>query len=177
MIRRLALVEWDSDGKVCRILSETLIPPKGNVLDDLVVKMDRPHRLNQYDIDWCKRDDAYYGHFSGCWTGRAYLNRHVPGYRSKLWLADGIQCCGDGDDDRLLSDTEIAELGYDVVELAGTPEDLSQTCEETSCYWCSVCEDMLPQNDHCEHQRWCDACGVLLTVEDDPCAHPTEEGE
>ena len=166
---QLAYVEWCSTGKVCRMIREVPMHEDLGVLDQLVVKMDRPHRLKQYDVNWCERDACYYFNYSGSWTGRLYINRKIPGHRSKIWTLPHIQLCGDGldDDKRMLTPAEITERGYDFVgdeELSGAPTFID---EDIGCSWCTVCGDMLPDNELCPHMHYCD--GAIWGPEDGEC--------
>jgi hypothetical protein len=168
---KLVYVEWDADGRISRVIRETLLDDsKLNAADRIVNALDRPHQLTQFDVDWCNRDQCYYGHCSGHWSGRVYLNRHVNGHRSTFWAASHVQFCDDSCSSREIFSEQITERGYDRVILLNTPEDITRTCEEENCYWCSICEDTLPDNEPCEHASFCEPCGVLNTP-GDTCAH------
>jgi hypothetical protein len=74
-----------------------------------------------------------------------------------------------------LTPAEVSEIGYDRVELDVELLKEVRKAEERSCYWCSACKDMLPDNDVCEHMDWCDDCGVMNTPDDDECSHRRDE--
>ena len=162
----LAYVEWNSRGKVVRILRVHRVPPTVSAPDRIATALREGwvpnHRFDEFDVNWCERDQTYYIHEPGGTHGRIYLNGHVDGHRSKIWAPDDIEFCRADGDDRELTPEAIYELGYDQIELAEAPEDLSQTCEDQSCYWCGPCDDMLPENDECKHVYWCDMCGCLI---------------
>lgn len=168
--RRLVFVGWNDAGMVNRIVQETVVDDSDvNPLDRIVKRLARPHILSEWDVEWCKRDECYYVHETGGWTGRVYLNQLVEGYREKFWAEEGIEFSNGNGVELDISEKRISELGYDRVHLDGPPEDLSQTCEEQSCYWCCKCDDMIPSSDLCEHMYWCDNCGVVITPDESPC--------
>jgi hypothetical protein len=178
MSSKLVYVEWGSDGKVHRLIHE--IPyddTHQNIADRIVNKLTRPHRLDQWDVEWCKRDECYYVNESGGWSGRVYLNQMAGEHRCSFWAADHIEFCRATLRHEELTPAEISELGYDRVQLDKPPEDLAQTCEEEMCYWCSICEDMFPLNGNCAHQHWCDRCGTLITPDDAPCGEECRSDE
>jgi len=175
--RRLAYVSWNSDGKVDRIVHEDIHDDSAeNALERIARRLGRPHSLTEWDVNWCERDQDYYVHETGGWTGRLYLNRMIEGCQEKFWAADGIEFCLDTGGYDEITPEQVASLGYVRVLLPELPEDLTKTCEEQSCQWCESCDDMIPDNGLCSHMYWCGLCGVVIT-EDEECHHDIGERE
>jgi hypothetical protein len=173
----IAFVEWNSEGRVSRIIRGCMLDHSHlNTLDHIINTIDYPHQLEEWDVNWCKRDECYYVNYVGGWSGRVYLYKMMEGRRVKFWAADRVQFTDAtlGQDE--ITAEEITALGYDRVAPTPIPRDLTRVCEETHSDWCEICQDMLPSNDHCEHFYWCDDCGCL-SEKTDKCEHYCEEHE
>jgi hypothetical protein len=115
---------------------------------------------SHYDIDWCKRDENLYCHWSGGGPARPFIEvgRFVgapwpdPADRVKIWAAPGI-VLRDG------AETDLTVLGYErIAEPLGDPfEDAID--EDT--HYCGLCDDYLPWTTDtlCEHLHFCGNCG------------------
>jgi len=163
----IGAVEFDSDGRPCRIVR--MHYPAGSVLDQLLQVADRGHRLSEGYIDYCKRDGCYYQHEAGSWTGRLYLGKLVDGARHRLWAHPDITFSRITNDDPLI-ESEIAELGYDLID-GPTPSLAEFWMTDGVTYYCERCEDSLPEGDPCECVFWCDACGAYWDRWSEPCEH------
>lgn len=150
--------------------------PAGAVLDQLLKVVDHGHRLSEEDVNWCKRDQVYYQHDTGSWTGRVYLGRLMPGVRHRLWAAEDMTFSA-ANSDEMLSDDEISELGYDLDQDSPKPRLSPYTFYESPTYYCKRCDDHLPDTDHCDHVYWCGECGCLLDKRDEACEHYCRECE
>lgn len=112
-----------------------------------------------YDIDWCRRDESLYYHWSGGGPARPVMQvgRFVgapfpdPADRVKIW-APGIEL-RDGDE------TDLTVLGYErIAEPLGDP--FEDAIEEDT-HYCELCDDYLPNvsDQLCKHLRFCGFCG------------------
>lgn len=160
----IAAIEYDSDGHVCRIVRK-----RGPARDILTV-LAEGHRLDEEDVNWCKRDGIHYANEVGSWTGRIYLGQLMNGVRHRLWAAEDMTFSRNNSDEMLSAD-EIRELGYDLDQTSPKPRLSPYTFYEGSTYWCKRCDDNLPDLDHCEHVYWCGTCGCLLDKRDEACEH------
>lgn len=152
----LAYVEWNPDGRICRIV-HTLPPSwRPNVLERMVEAL--IPRFQESDVDWCERDQRYYHHVSGGFAGRIYVNTLVGG-RGKLWVAPGLELRADDGNDRELTPEEVSERGWDIIKKLDWRWDITSGNSmydrppgaEDTVTWCEVCEDMLPDGDPCDH--------------------------
>lgn len=157
-------VEYDTNNRPCRIIRTTReIPP---LLDILATG----HRLDESDVNWCKRDKTLYVHDVGCWTGRIYLAQLCHGLRHRLWVREGLTFCGTGKGLDMISTKEVTKLGYDLEQ---GPYDNSWRKNSVwgRCYYCERCDDMIPEKDHCECVYWCDDCCEFLDRNNNTCEH------
>lgn len=150
---RILAVEFDGSDKLCRIVRTSGTSP--GVLDVLATG----HRLVEVDVDWCDRDQCYYQHDSGSWTGRVYLSPLVDGIRHRLWAkpeATFSRADGKGE---MISAAEVEALGYDL-DYGDRPDLKALDMSYGTVHWCERCDDMIPDSDHCfDHEYWCDECG------------------
>lgn len=168
----LAAVEFDSKGKVCRIVRSSYAPNL-SVLDILATG----HRLRESDVNYCKRDDTLYINDVGGWTGRVYLGQLVAGARHRLWAREDITFSHNGRGGAMISAAEIAALGYDL-DYDCIPEPILRApYGHSSCYYCERCDDMIPEREHCECVFWCDTCGVLQDKKTEACEHYCDQHE
>lgn len=164
----LAAIEVDSDGRICRYLRTSYKRPE--VLDILATG----HTFDEFDADFCRRDETIYSHQSGGHTGRVYLSKLVSSARHRLWARDDMTfstACSD----EMISAADIAELGYDLEQSEKPPADLKAQLRDVShgtVHYCQGCDDMIPDSDHCfEHEYWCDDCGDFFQKAADQCEH------
>jgi len=161
-------LEYDSDGRLSRIVRAA--SAARTILDVLATG----HRLDESDVNYCRRDDRYYRHEVGSWTGRVYLGQVMHGKRCKLWAREEATFSRASDGDRMIFAEDIAALGYDLVY--GERPKLPYM-EEGDCYWCEKCNDMLPKREPCDHVYWCDTCYELLSRKTERCEHYCDQCE
>lgn len=163
-------IEFDTDGRPCRIVHK-----RGPARDVLTV-LANGHRLDEEDVNYCRRDDMLYRNEVGSWAGRVYLSELVDGVRHRLWAAEDITFCRSGSDE-MLSVSEISELGYELDQDSPKPRLSPYDWTEGSTYYCKRCDDNLPDQDHCEHVYWCGECGTLQDKKTERCEHYCAECE
>lgn len=179
MRRRLAVVEWGANNKIVRALyvvvsKEDLRMP---LLDRINKSITCQHRFDEYDVNWCERDQCYYAWNVGHSGGPVHLYRFADNVSHRLWADIDITFYDASNPDETLRenellDAEIKEMGYALVrsdECDSEVVDILNYADEESCAWCKVCSDMLPENDLCAHFYWCEDC-CAVQEEDTPCS-------
>jgi len=162
----LAAIEFDSDGRACRIV-RAYLPEGQGVLDVLATG----HRMSESDVDWCERDQTLYVHEVGGWTGRVYLGQLVQGVRRKLWAHESTTFCRADGENEMISAADVAALGYDLV-YGPQPDWAPDGWSGGRVHYCQRCDDMIPDRDHCfDHEYWCDDCGDFFQKKHDQCEH------
>ena len=133
----LVAVEFDSDGRACRLIRT--FGPQPEMLDILATG----HRLDESDVNWCKRDQTYYVHETGSWTGRIYLSKLCgDGARHRLWVREFMTFSENGKGDEMISAARVAELGYDLDYSPEKPCWAPGGWSESRCYYCERCDEM-----------------------------------
>lgn len=133
---------------------------------------------DSYDFEWCKRDALLYydatetGPLGGFCVSR-FVNPNPP--LAKIWLKDGIKATPSWkDSDEPFTESELLEMGYLLIaepltlDLGwGTPSpNPFDHAIEGDCVQCVKCDDLIPEDNICEHMAWCDECGDWHYVED-----------
>lgn len=134
--------------------------------------------LEDYDFDWCKRDQTTFFEQSGRGPDNKgiYLHRLISP-KGRIWLAPGYFCYDGGkshSQDRISPDEIHLVFGYAVLsKYPGNP--FVDAVEQTS-HHCSICEDFLPVEDLCDHVWWCYTLGWYVGPGADepskPCKAP-----
>ena len=158
-----AYIEYDGADKVCRIIRVS--DPARPVLEALA----SGHSYREYDVDWSKRDECYYGHESGGGHGRVYLHQICGGMR-KAWAKPFVTFAHASSDGPMLSMASIRELGYDL-EVDEKIPTVGYIEWGVRTYYCERCADFLPENEPCECVYWCDECCEWLNKKSGRCEH------
>lgn len=164
----IAAIEFDADGRPCRIIH--MDAPAGPVLDRLLDVVDKGHRLDEEDVNWCERDQCYYQNDVGSWTGRLYLGKLIDGVRHRLWARPDITF-STSSTDAPLTPEEVSALGYDLDTDSPKPSLAGYCMYDGATYYCERCDDNIPDMEHCEHVYWCGSCGCLLDKKIERCEH------
>jgi hypothetical protein len=142
--------------------------------------------LSHYDVDWCKTYGYYIFHMSG---GGGDIPQSVDGL---YWRTEGFrvkekatklcQPAEGGGIDKAA--TKYIRLRNRTRRLNSLPKDLrgeSDLLAFLECHgvqdesvYCSVCQDDLPGDGHCEHVWWCDHVGWWSTPEERTTYGPEE---
>lgn len=111
------------------------------------VEIDSRGNTRYYDIEWCKRDQQLYAHYSG---NRLYLESQD----NKFWAAVGYEPDNYKPENRL----------------ANKPKKYRGELENWTlfddCLYCSICDDWLPEEDTCDHIWWDEELGDFSTPYD-----------
>lgn len=112
--------------------------------------------LDEYDVDWSKRDATYYYDKSGGGpdNGLIYLHRLIEAH-GRIWLAPGYAC----NDGGLSDETPIDPLQFGYEILHQFPGDPFAEGLEQDARYCSICEDCVPVENPCAHVWWCQTDG------------------
>lgn len=170
--KEIAYIEWDSKGKIVRIFKSITTDAHLNPLDRLANRLRSGPYLEEYDVNWCERDQMYYYNKVGYGFGSIFLAGSVDPkkIRFKFWSDMGIELFGWNErteKTRKLTESQIKKLGYDRASDIKWTDDITvgndmydrPPAAEGECYWCDACEDMLPKDDPCEHTFSCTAEG------------------
>lgn len=113
--------------------------------------------LDEFDVEWCRRDETYFFDKSGSGPDNQgiYLHRLI-GPKGRIWLAPGYFCY-DGGKAHIRDRISLDEFGYAV--LPKYPGNPFADAIEQDCQSCSICEDYLPVENLCEHVWWCRTLG------------------
>lgn len=164
----VAYIEWDEKGKIHIILKSVIRNMHLNALDRLAFELRNPPALEHFDVNWCERDRKYYFHNSGYGPGPIFLSGSADPkkIRFKFWAAANMTFTGWSEKTqktRKLTAAQIKNLGYDRVDEFKWTDDITvgndmydrPPAEEGECYWCDQCQDMLPEEDKCDHVFVC----------------------
>lgn len=164
----IAYIEWGADGKIHRIIKTSIRNEHLNPLDRLAFELKHPPFMEEFDVNWCERDQIYYYYNSGGGACRIFLagSADPKKHRFKFWAAVGIEFSGWNEKtgkSRKITEAQIKNLGYDRVPDLKWQDDITvgnsmydrPPGEEGECYWCDACEDMLPKEIPCDHTFYC----------------------
>lgn len=160
----MLMIELDSEGKVTRFVRGHL-PHQTNPIDAFNQAINVGFRCAEVTVNWCKRDQCFYAHEVGSWTGWPYLHQLVQGARGKVWLDSAVT---GGRDNEPLTPEQINALGYEILPDRPTLPNLAY---DSDCYYCERCDDMIPDDDPCDHVYWCNECGMSLDKQTEACEH------
>lgn len=125
------------------------------------VTSDSKGYFQDYDLDWCKRDDRLYWHQSGGWPDRPIVIGKLVEGTVKFWATGDIKI-KDGHNGVSLS----RPLRKFPLKTLLDPDNEMETI------YCSECDDHLPTEDSpnpCDHIWWCKVTGWWSTP-DERCA-------
>lgn len=116
--------------------------------------------LQEYDIEYCKRDGRFYAHQSGC-------GGEPMTYCPSFWATPGV----------------VVRTVGTIAPLSALPDPWTEQkllalteSEDTHCAWCLLCQDYLPTDNPCAHIWWCDVCAWWSTP-DNECEHREDDDE
>lgn len=135
---------------------------------------------DDFDFDYCKRDDQIYYHRSGLGPPRTRIEAPQFAFPEAsiesitIWVREGAVLV----DEQGEPVVDHAARGYKLLqEFPGDPFDRDDVIECETVY-CKTCDDRLPddRDSPCEHIWYCDVCRAIGgAVDGATCKHVTRD--